>query len=400
MSDVEDAELLQHASALHAKFPTLDGHVDVPIDITAEELAHGAGDRSQFDLPKARQGGLAAAVLTVHAAVGRAGPATVATGRAELETRYGVITQLATDYPDLVTVAASPDQLRHAFAEGRFAVIVGFQNAAPLADGISELDAWIDRGIQICGLSFIGNNQWSDSARPYPFILPTSAGGLTDLGRAGVRRLNERGVVVDVSQLSSEAFADVLELSTAPVLASHTGARHFVDADRNISDAELAALRHNGGLVQIVGFAPYLRPDDPELTGRLETLWREYGVAVTGRPADLLSVNDPITATWDDEKFWTFLHEFHVILELEKPLATTRHLVDHIEYAAARIGLDHVGISSDFNHAGGLADWMHAGDSLHITAELLRRGHPESDIKQLWADNFLQLWDTVIVAGS
>jgi microsomal dipeptidase-like Zn-dependent dipeptidase len=392
---MSDAELLHRAAELHATFPALDGHVDLPADITVAELFDGAGDRSQFDLPKAGQGGISAAVLTVHAPAGRESTATAASGRDELTARYRVISGLATEHADRVAVVRSPAELTSAFADRQFAVVLGLQNAAPL-DGLAELDAWLDRGVSIVGFTFIGNNQWADSARPYPFVRPTSFGGLSDLGRDGVRRLNQRGVVVDVSQLSSAAFRDVLATTTAPVLASHSAARHFVDADRNISDAELEALHDNGGLLQVVGFGPYLRPDGPELTGRLEALWRQYGVEVTGRPADLLSVNDPITATWDDEKFWTFLHEFHVVLELDKPLATTRDLADHVEYVGARLGLDHVGISSDFNHAGGLADWMHSGQSLSVTAELLRRGHREADIAQLWSGNFLRLWQAVL----
>ena len=395
MTATDEADLLRRAATLHARIRTLDGHVDVPPNISPADLAGDSGQRSQFDLAKARLGGLDGAVLIVHASAARTGAADVESGRTELAARYDLLSRFATQYPNQVGLAHSPEEFRFHVDSGRFAAILGYQNAAPLAGGLAELESWLDRGIQVFGFTFIGNNQWADSARPYPFILPTSAGGLTALGRDAVRLLNERGTIIDVSQLSSAAFADVLAYTEAPVIASHTAIREIVDVDRNITDRELDALRDNGGAIQIVGFGPYVRRPDRGMIQHLEALWREYGLAVTGRLADLLSVNDPVTATWDEDKFWTFLHEFHVILELDKPVATTADLADHIDHAVARIGIGHVGISSDFNHGGGLADWLHAGQTPAITAELLRRGYTEPDIEQLWCENFLNLWQQV-----
>lgn len=390
-----DPELLQRAAALHAGIRVFDGHVDLPAGLDAAALSGDSGTQSQFDLAKARAGGLDGAVLTIHASASRGdAPA----GRAELDARYRLIAELTARNPRQVGIARSPADFRQHNDAGRLAVVLGFQNAAPLTDGLTELDAWIDRGVSIFAFTFIGNNHWADSARPYPFIFPGRNGGLSALGRDGVRWLNERGVIIDVSQLSSDAFADVLAVTRAPVLASHTALSHFVPVDRNISDEELAALRDNNGLIQIVGFGPYLRRPDAAMVQELEGLWRHYGLQVTGRLADLLSVNDPATATWDDDKFWTFLHEFHVILELDKPAASTTALADHIEYATEHIGIDHVGISSDFNHAGGLSDWQHVGQSLNVTAELVRRGFTDDQIARLWSGNFLALWQRVLDA--
>jgi microsomal dipeptidase-like Zn-dependent dipeptidase len=388
-----DPELLRRAAALHAAIRVLDGHVDLPADLDAAALSGDSGTQSQFDLAKARAGGLDGAVLTIHASAMRDdAPA----GRAELDTRYRLITELAARNPGQVDIARSPTEFRQHSDAGRLAVVLGFQNAAPFTGGLTELDTWIDRGVSIFAFTFIGSNHWADSARPYPFIFPGKNGGLSALGRDGVRRLNERGVIIDVSQLSSDAFADVLAITRAPVLASHTALRHFVPVDRNISDEELAALRDNNGLIQIVGFGPYLRQPDAAMVQQLEGLWRHYGLQITGQLADLLSVNDPATATWDDDKFWTFLHEFHVILALDKPVASTTDLADHIEYAADRIGIERVGISSDFNHAGGLSDWQHAGQTLSVTAELVRRGFSDDQIARLWSGNFLALWQRVL----
>jgi len=106
-------------------------------------------------------------------------------------------------------------------------------------------------------------------------------------------------------------------------------------------------------------------------------------------------MDDPQTETWEDDKFWTFLHEFHDVLALDKPIAKARHLGVAIDHAVAVIGIDHVGIASDFNHSGGLADWNDVGQSLNMTAELIHRGYAESDIAKLWGENFLRIWQRI-----
>jgi microsomal dipeptidase-like Zn-dependent dipeptidase len=396
MPDPAAAALLDRARALHRRIIAFDSHVDLPLDFGAPGRPADADGPGQFDLPKAARGGLAGVVLTVHATAARPSPEAMDAGRRELETRYAAITGIARDFPDRAGIARTPAELRALAGAGKLAIVIGFQNAFPLGEDLSQLDAWAARGVRQLAFTFIGNNLWADSARPYPYVGGALAsGGLSALGKAAVRRLNQLGVIVDVSQLSSPALADVLSTSRAPVVASHSAVRGLVDVDRNLSDAELRAIRDGGGVVQIVAFAPYLRPLDEDMQRQLRAHWQDYGLAPPTSLAAALSVNDPETADWPDERFWTFLHEFHEILRLDRPIADVGHHVDAIDYAVARIGIDHVGIASDFNHAGGVVGWADAGESHNVTAELIRRGYGEPEIAKLWGENFLRVWSEV-----
>ena len=389
-------EHLAQAEDLHGRILTFDSHVDLPINFGSEDYLAVRDGPGAFDLAKAMRGRLSGAALVVHAPVARRSPQSSAAGLAELERRFEVISAIAADYPERAGIAKSPDEFRAIVRDGRFAIVIALQNCEPLANEDS-LDAWAERGMRMCAFAFIGNNRWADSARPYPFIAGNlHSGGLTPLGKAGVHRLNDLGVMVDVSQLSSSALDDVLATSRAPVVASHSAVKGIVDADRNLSDVELQAIARNGGVVQIVGFAPYLRPLEKEVEQRLRVLWTNYGLKPPQCLSEMLSVNDPATVDWPEDKFWDFLHAFHDVLDLGHPIASVTHLVDAVDYAIDQIGIDHVGLGSDFNHGGGVVGWMNVGESLTVTAELLRRNYGENDIAKLWGENFMYVWQQVL----
>ncbi|MFM9499656.1 dipeptidase [Streptomyces galilaeus] len=390
---------LAHARELHQRIITFDSHIDVLPDLGSPRRPAHMDGPGCFDLAKARRGMLSGAALVVHATALRPGPTSAAAGRREQDERYRIITRIAEDHPDRAGIARTPRQFRRLVEEDRFAIVLSLQNTAPL-HSLDDLDAWARRGIAQLAFTFIGTNQWAGSARPYPFIGPgPQPQGLSELGRAAIPRLNDLGVLVDVSQLSSPAFAEVLELTRTPVVASHSAVRALVDIDRNLTDGELRAMRDNGGVAQIVGFGPYLRPLSDPMRRRLRAHWVAYGLASPNSLADLLSVNDPTTADWGQDTFDTFLHEFHEILELDRPEADIADLVDAIDHAVTHAGIDHVGIGSDFNHSSGVIGWMTVADNLNVTAELVRRGYTDQEIAQLWGENFLRVWQQALDAA-
>lgn len=389
-------DLLARAAALHERTIILDSHVDLPPTFGGPGEEADKDGPTQFDLAKAERGKLSGAVLTVHATAGRLIAEDREKGNQELDARYRAIAAIATNFPDRAEIARDPAEFRKMVGEGKFGIVLGFQNALPLGDDLSRIDEWAARGIRVFAFTFIGNNQWADSSRPYPYFGHShQSNGLSELGRAAVLRLNRLGVMVDVSQLSTAALRDVLTTTKAPVVASHSAVRALVDTDRNLSDDELRGIRDGGGVVQVVAFGPYLDPLKPEMMGKLQALWREYGLAEPRSLTEALSINDPRTADWTAEVFWEFLHEFHVVLELDRPTAGVTHLVDAIDHTVKTIGINHVGIASDFNHSGGVRGWMHAGQTLNVTTELLRRGYGDADIAKLWGENFMRVWTQV-----
>src|SRR5947208_1221244 len=228
-------ELLAKAAELHSRIITLDGHVDIPLNFGTPGNGADRDGPTKFDRPKVTRGRLSGASLVVSAAAARPTPENLARLRNDQETRFRAITGLAEAFPAKVGLARGPDEFRRIVGEGRFAIVLGFQNASPLALKPDSIDPWVARGVRIFAFAFIGNNPWADSARPYPFV---AAGnnwtGLSDLGRAGVKRLNDPAVIVDVSQLSAAALHDVLATSSAPVVASPSALRAFVDTGRNL----------------------------------------------------------------------------------------------------------------------------------------------------------------------
>jgi microsomal dipeptidase-like Zn-dependent dipeptidase len=389
-------ELLAKAAELHSRITTFDGHVDIPLNFGSPGYEPDRDGPMRFDLPKVARGRLSGASLVVAAAAARPTPENLARLRNDQETRFRLITGLAETFPTQVGIARSPDEFRNLVHGRKFAIVLSFQNASSLAPHPESIDPWIARGVRMFALTFIGNNPWADSARPYPFVAAGNrSDGLSDLGRAAVRRLNDLGAIVDVSQLSAAALDDVLATSRAPIVASHSALSAFVDTGRNLGDADLAKIKSRGGLVQIVGFAPYLLAPDATMMEALRATWRRYGLPAPQTVGAALSVDDPETADWPEDKFWTFLHEFHDVLKLDEPVANLGRYGEVMDYAVERIGIDHVGVASDFNHSGGLADWKDVGQSLAVTAELLSRGYDDADIARIWGENFLRVWQVV-----
>jgi microsomal dipeptidase-like Zn-dependent dipeptidase len=335
-----DAKYLERAREIHKRIIAFDTHLDLPFDYAGA----AADGKTQFDLPKTARSQLKGAALAVFVPQGPRTPEGYAKARADAENKYALIKAVADENMDRAAVAYSPEDVRRIAAQGKFAVVISLLNAYPLGTDLAQIDEWYKRGVRLFGFNHAGHNQWSDSSRPSKPLGngPEEHGGLSELGKQGVARLNELGILIDVSQLSTPAFEQVLSLTKAPVIASHSGIRALVDATRNLSDQELDLLKRNGGVVSVVAFSNYLRAPPAKAEG--------------AQPA------------------------------------TVAQLVDAIAYAVKRIGIDHVGIASDFNHGGGVRGWQNEGEAQNVTAELLRRGYSERDIARLWGGNFLRVW--------
>ncbi|KPY86681.1 hypothetical protein ALO94_200187 [Pseudomonas syringae pv. spinaceae] len=219
-------------------------------------------------------------------------------------------------------------------------------------------------------------------------------GGLSEIGKQAVQRLNDLGVIIDVSQMSSKALLQVSQLSRTPMVASHSAPRALVDIPRNLSDDELQLIKQSGGVVQIVAFPAYLKPLTQKTQDKLNALRKDFDLPPLPNLAMALMPGDPIITVWPEQRFGAYASKLYAILE-EEPKATVKDFVDAIDYTVRKIGIDHVGISSDFNDGGGVKGFNDVSEVRNVTAELIERGYAEADITKLWGGNFLRVWEQV-----
>jgi microsomal dipeptidase-like Zn-dependent dipeptidase len=375
------------ATPLVAQTIVFDPHLDLPASARATGWNGRADPSSQFDLERARKGGLTTAAIALFLPQGERDPASLAAAQQAFTVRDAAIHAIADANPKLAGFARSPADVRRIVASGRIAIVESLLNAWPLGDDLDAFDRWHAKGVSILGFVHAGNNQFADSSRP-SLPLGDRAGenaGLSPLGRRAVARLNDLGVLIDVSQLSDAAFDQVLSLSRAPVIATHSDVRALVDTGRNLSDAQLDALKAKGGVVAINAFSAYLRARSPQTVQAVAALQAEFGLSAN-RGAALSPARQ---AEYD--------RRFHEIVGKE-PKASVEDLVQAVDYAVKRIGIDHVALSSDFNHGGGVTGWNDVGETANVTAALERHGYTPVQIAQLWGGNVLRVWQAAIDA--
>lgn len=385
----EDAALIERARALHQRLITIDTHVDIPLDYGTEAYdPMRPGPRNQqVHLPTQTEGGLNTTFLIVFTSQAALTPAGYTKALAEAFTRFSAIHRVTGEmYPDQWSLALTAADVRRIRSEGRKVVLIGIENGYPVGDDLNLMDVFYDYGARYFGYTHIGNNQLGDSSMSLiqPLDKPVSLhGGLSALGRAAVNRANELGIMNDVSHAGIQTTLQIATLSKAPVIASHSGVKGVYDHARNLTDEELKAIRDSGGVVQLVAFDTYLRASPTEKLAAQATLREQYGIrGFSGfsklspeQMADYRKQSDEIQQRW--------------------PKAGVTDLIDHIDYAVALIGIDHVGISSDFNGGGGILGWENAGQTFNVTLGLVQRGYSDEDIEKIWGGNLLRVMEDV-----
>src|SRR5690606_1835445 len=232
---------------------------------------------SQLTVDKLVAGGMATVTLAIQAPTGPDSPEGVAAARREIDAKLARIREIADRDPERIAIARSADELDRIHASGRVAILIGFQNAYGLGDDLSLVDHYVAEGVRVFAFNHAGNNAFADSSRPsVPGDEPH--GGLSPLGRAAVERLNDLGVVIDVSQLTPKALLQTVELSRAPVIASHSAVRALVDETRNLLDEEIRAIAAKGGVVHVPPFNTYIAPRPPEFVARLGEIRAGFGL--------------------------------------------------------------------------------------------------------------------------
>ncbi len=383
-----DSELVARAGAIHSRVLTMDTHVDIPPDFGTERYdpREAKRGRGQIDLVGMERGGLDAVFFIVYVGQGERNAAGYARAMADAFAKFAAIRRMTdVQYPETIALARTAEDVRRIHGEGRLAALIGIENGHALGRDLLILDIYYDYGARYLGLLHNGHNDLGDSAVPYPRLKdsPTEHGGLTDFGRAAVARANDLGIMVDISHAAMTTALDAIRASRAPVIASHSSVKGVYEHPRNLSDEALAAIRENGGVAQMVAFDAYLRPVSPERQAAFRSLRTEMGIKGI---ADFQRLSD------DKRDAWQARREE---IDLEWPKASVKDFADHIDYAVKLIGIDHVGMASDFNGGGGIAGWDNARDTLNVTVELVRRGYSETEVAQLWGGNLLRVMEAV-----
>lgn len=362
---------------------TLDTHIDIPLDYATDGTDPLTADL-QVNLAKMAAGGLDAGFFIVFVGQTARTPEGYAQATADAQTKFAAIHRMAEQlYPDRIELAYSAGDVSRIASRGKLVAAIGIENGYSLGPNLEMLDRFYELGARYVGLVHDGDNDLARSARPRLDLGDPAAPdtGVTALGAEAIARMNRLGIMVDVSHGSKQTALDAMRLSAAPVIASHSSVASVNLHPRNLDDETLLALKADDGVVQIVAFDAYLKPQPEEKAAALRELRERVGL--TGSPRSLPADR---RAIYDEG-----LRE----LDARWPPATVADLVDHVDYAVRLIGIDHVGLSSDFDGGGGVAGWADAAETANVTAELRARGYRDDEIAKIWSGNLLRVWREV-----
>ncbi|MDB2440653.1 dipeptidase [Luminiphilus sp.] len=387
-----DDGLVERARVIHAQSLTLDAHADIEI-VGKPSMYVGPDGLSKVAPEKMRDGQLDAVVMALAVGPKPRNEQGFADARRVADDKLRAVTALVEESGNRTRLVKSPDALLASVDQGDRSIVLSLQNALIFGEDLSAIDYFFDQGVRMFALTHMGHNDFADSSRPL-FNAATGErevtaehGGLSSMGVAAVGRFNALGAVIDVSQLSSAATLQVVAQSTAPVVASHSNARALTDVSRNLSDREIRRIAVGGGVVHVAPFAGYLfDSNDPAIDGAIRKMRREAGIDEDYLyPFELYwEIKDPAIKT-------TFLGGVRALLG---PISLET-MLDHIDHIVALVGVDHVGIGTDFNHGSGIPSYNDASESFNVTLGLLRRGYSASDIQKIWGGNFVRVWKAV-----
>ena len=346
------------AAAIHAQTLTLDTHIDIPLTYMTEIDPSGATDL-QVDLPKLNAGELDSGFWIVYTPQGNLTAEGYAEGSKIAETRNTAIQNLVTTHDEYFQLAKTAQDVRDIVAAGKYAVLIGMENAYPLGESIADVPLWAERGVRYMGITHFGHNQFGDSSN-LNFTRDDGPkwSGLSPLGKDLVRAMNDNGIMVDLSHAGKKTMMQAADLSRTPIIASHSGVKAVADTARNVDDEQLLKLKEVGGVAQMVALGSYVKLPTAEQQAARDALDAEYGDR----------------NTWDQAKRDAYMARRGEITAMA-PEANISDFADHIDHAVKVAGIDHVGIASDFDGGGGIEGWKDASQTANLTAELIKRGY-------------------------
>ena len=395
-----DAALVAKAKGIHERVITLDTHDDINPDNFTRQQNYTQRLETQVNLPKMVEGGLDASFFIVYVGQGPLTPEGYDGAYKQAVAKFDAVHHLTKEIaPGQIELALTAADVNRIAKSGKKVALIGIENAYSLGTDITRVKEFYDRGGRYMSLAHNGHSQLADSntgERDGKWL----HNGLSELGQQAIAEMNKWGIMVDLSHPSKAANLQAIALSKAPVIASHSAARALADHSRNMDDEQLLALKKNGGVIQTVAFASYVKvnkPDSPERTAAILALRKTVGLSAPGGGpggpgggggggrGGLNALSPEQRAKFDAG-----------VADIDKktpgdPRATVADFVNHIDYLVKKIGLEHVGISSDFDGGGGVTGWNGAEETFNVTLELVRRGYTEEQIGKIWSGNLLRV---------
>jgi membrane dipeptidase len=385
-----ETDLVSRARVIHDRVLALDAHIDIEVSFFTPENPDKMGYQKLASLPAMVSGGLDGAFFTAYVEQGPLDKMGYTEAHRLALAKIDRIHHVAkSELPDSVGIALNPEDVLDLHRKGKIVAIIGMENGYPLGEEVANVKKFLDRGVRYITLSHIGHNQICDSNLGMNGQNPIHD-GLSSFGEEVVSEMNRLGMIIDVSHIGKESVLDVIRLSKAPVMASHSSHRDFCGIERMWDDEQLLVLKNNGGVFHLVGLSMTIKPEPTEKTTAICELREEMGFPRDYWPFFLAFEKAPAETRQDYNRR---LSE----IEGRFPSASVRDFVDHIDTLVERIGIDHVAISSDFyDRTWSLVGWKDASETLNITLELVRRGYTEEQIAKIWSGNTLRVWRDVV----
>lgn len=401
-TDKAEAKLRAKAEKIHKSVITLDTHNDISTSNFTDTSNYSQDLNTQVNIPKMRKGGLDVSWMVVYTGQGPLTEEGYAAAYKNAIDKFDAIHRLTEKYaPNEIGLALTSNDVRRLVKEGKLVAMIGVENGYPIGTDLGRIKEFADRGARYMSLAHNGHSQLADSNTGEADGIWLH-NGLSDLGKKAIAELNKWGIMIDLSHPSKQSNLQAIALSKAPVIASHSSARALCDHSRNLDDEQLEAILKNGGVVQAVAFRSYVNKTKSALRSeKMNALMAELaakeGFKMLSR-ADIVKLPEG-----EREAYFSKYQAFRaknasVIKDRLKDVApdvNVKDFVDHIDYLVKKIGIDHVGISSDFDGGGGVEGWDSAAETFNVTLELVRRGYTKKQIEKLWSGNLLRVLDEV-----
>ncbi len=372
---------------IHEKVLTIDGHIDWPYrqflypDFQAN-IRHKPGelDSGQWDIVRMEEGGLDAVFMAIYTPQKERDRQGHKQAKAKAIKMIEITKKMAEENSDKVEIALNPEDAERLDKMGKMAIFMGMENGYPIGKDISNVKFFYDQGIRYITITHSRNNELADSSTDKK----QEWNGLSDLGEKVVKEMNRLGIMVDISHVHDDTFWDVIKLTKAPVIASHSSARSLENHPRNMSDEMLEAVKENGGVVQVCIFDTYIKklPQTAERKKAMKTIEKEITAFRQGK------LSQAKTEALK-EKYRQINQKY------PKNQPTVADVVDHIDYMVKVMGINHVGIGSDFDGGGGVRGINDVSEMPNITKELVARGYTEEDIQKIWGGNLMRVFSEV-----